>query len=109
MPPKLRPSWWLSESLNNTKNSAFSVYSFYVMPRSNIRNSSVSRHSGLAGYYPFGMQMQGREFVAGLGYKYGLQNWERDDVIAGRGNSYTTLYRQHDPRLSRTWSQDPKS
>jgi hypothetical protein len=79
------------------------------MPTTNTRNISFIPHSGVSGYYPFGMQMQGREFAGGMGYRYGLQNWERDDVIAGRGNSYTTLYRQHDPRLSRTWSQDPKS
>ncbi len=41
-------------------------------------------------------------------YRYGFQGQEMDDEIKGEGNSYTTHYRQYDPRLMRWTSLDPK-
>jgi RHS repeat-associated protein len=41
-------------------------------------------------------------------YKYGYQGSEKDDEIKGNGNSYTTEFRQLDPRLGRWLSIDPK-
>ena len=41
-------------------------------------------------------------------YRYGFQNQEKDDEIKGGGNSYTTFYRQLDPRVGRWFSLDPK-
>jgi RHS repeat-associated protein len=32
---------------------------------------------------------------------------EKDDEIKGSGNSYTTEFRQYDPRLGRRWRPDP--
>lgn len=40
-------------------------------------------------------------------YRYGYQGSEKDDEIAGNGNSYTTFFRQLDPRLGRWFSPDP--
>ena len=40
-------------------------------------------------------------------YVYGFQNMERDDEIKGSGNSYTTTFRQYDPRLGKWLSTDP--
>ncbi|KEZ94010.1 hypothetical protein IL45_02365 [Nonlabens ulvanivorans] len=42
-------------------------------------------------------------------YRYGFNGMERDDEVKGEGNSYTTLFRQYDPRLARWKSIDPKS
>jgi RHS repeat-associated protein len=39
--------------------------------------------------------------------KRGYQESERDDDVKGDGNSYTTFYRMHDPRLGRWFSTDP--
>jgi len=41
-------------------------------------------------------------------YRYGYQGSEKDDEIKGEGNSYTTFYRQLDPRIGRWLSLDPK-
>lgn len=40
-------------------------------------------------------------------YIYGFNGYEGDDEIKGEGNSYTTEYRQYDPRLGRWLSIDP--
>jgi RHS repeat-associated protein len=39
--------------------------------------------------------------------KRGYQGSESDDDVKGEGNSYTTFYRIHDPRLGRWFSVDP--
>lgn len=41
-------------------------------------------------------------------YRYGFNGMERDDEVKGSGNSYTTHFRQYDPRLGRWKSLDPK-
>jgi len=43
---------------------------------------------------------------AGL-YRYGFNGYEKDDEIKSSGNSYTTAFRQYDPRLGRWLSPDP--
>jgi len=40
-------------------------------------------------------------------YLYGFQGQEMDDEVNGNGNSYTTMFRQYDPRLGRWLSLDP--
>ena len=41
------------------------------------------------------------------GYRFGFQNQEKDDEVKGEGNSYTTEFRQLDPRLGRWLILDP--
>ena len=41
------------------------------------------------------------------GYWYGYQGSEKDDEVKGEGNSYTTHFRQLDPRIGRWLSLDP--
>jgi RHS repeat-associated protein len=77
------------------------------MPCTNTRNSSVSRHSGLSCYYPFGMMQEGRQFVGGMGYRWGFNGQDKDNEIKGGGNSYAFEYRIHDSRLGRFLSVDP--
>lgn len=43
----------------------------------------------------------------GAGYKYGFNGQERDDEVAGSGNSYTATFWQYDSRLGRRWNIDP--
>jgi RHS repeat-associated protein len=60
-----------------------------------------------ADYSPFGVQLDGRT-IQGDFYRYGYQGSEKDDEAKGGGNSYTTFFRQLDPRVGRWFSIDPK-
>ena len=42
-------------------------------------------------------------------YRYGFNGMEKDDELKGKGNSYTTEFRQYDPRSGRWLSLDPIS
>jgi len=57
-------------------------------------------------YYPYGMQMQGRNGSTG-DYRYGFQGQEKDDEVKGEGNSVNYKYRMHDPRVGRFFAVDP--
>ncbi|MBI1289487.1 MAG: hypothetical protein GC178_18115 [Flavobacteriales bacterium] len=41
-------------------------------------------------------------------YVFGFQGQEKDDEVAGNGNSYTAEFWQYDTRLGRRWNLDPK-
>ena len=56
-------------------------------------------------YYPFGMQMPGRNFSVGS-YRYGFNGAEMDNDIKGEGNSIDFGARIYDPRISRWLSVD---
>ena len=40
-------------------------------------------------------------------YRFGYNGMEKDPEMKGDGNSYTTEFRQYDPRLGRWLSLDP--
>ncbi len=53
---------------------------------------------------------QSCESVFDTDYRYAYNGHEKDDEVkSGTGNSYTTYYRQYDPRLGRWLSMDPKN
>ena len=58
-------------------------------------------------YSPFGVELDGRT-VSG-GYRHGFQGMELDSEVKGEGNSYSTEFRQLDPRLGRWLSVYPLS
>lgn len=62
-----------------------------------------------ADYYPFGMEMHERTSPPNGNdvYRYGYNGMEKDNEVSGEGNSYTTEFRQYDPRLGRWKSLDP--
>jgi RHS repeat-associated protein len=70
----------------------------YSLNRVGIRNSTD--------YSPFGVELDGRT-VSVEGYRFGYQGSEKDNEFKGEGNSYTTEFRQLDPRLGRWLSVDP--
>ena len=57
-------------------------------------------------YSPFGVELDGRTLSL-EGYRFGYQGSEKDNELKGQGNSYTTEFRQLDPRLGRWFSVDP--
>ena len=63
-----------------------------------------SKHS--LDYSPFGVALYGRNWSSEK-YRCGFQGQEKDDEVKGSGNSYTTEFRQYDPRLGRWLSLDP--
>jgi len=66
------------------------------------------RISSLSDYYPFGMQMPGRQFSQGE-YRYGFNGKEKDNELAGEGNSIHFEFREYDSRIARYSSLDPLS
>lgn len=57
-------------------------------------------------YSPFGVSLDGR-LMEEKSYRYGYQGSEGDNEVKGNENSYTTEFRQLDPRLGRWTSLDP--
>jgi YD repeat-containing protein len=58
-------------------------------------------------YYPFGMQMPGRQWSTGE-YRYGFNGQESDNEIYGEGNAYTAEFWEYDPRIGRRWNLEPE-
>ncbi len=58
-------------------------------------------------YDPFGTEQSGRN--DGDYYRFGFNGYEGDKEVSGEGNSYTTEFRQYDPRIGRWKSLDPMS
>ena len=46
-------------------------------------------------------------YITGDDYRYAYNGMEQDNEVKGNGNSYTTEFRQYDPRLGRWLSLDP--
>ena len=57
-------------------------------------------------YYPFGMQMPGRNITASTTYRYGFNGKEKDGSISGSDNDYDFGARIYDARLGRFNSID---
>ncbi len=58
-------------------------------------------------YYPFGMLLPGRNSSEDE-YRYGFNGMEMDDEVRdSKGTSYTTEFRQYDPRVGKWLSLDP--
>ena len=71
-----------------------------------IRPSNRASIRNISDYSPFGVQLAERTISDG--YRFGFNSMEKDDEIKGTGNSYTTQFRQNDPRIGRWLSIDPK-
>jgi RHS repeat-associated protein len=58
-------------------------------------------------YYPFGMEMPGRTFVLGGGYRYGFGGQEKDQEVYGSTSLYYAAFWEYDARIGRRWNVDP--
>ncbi len=62
-------------------------------------------------YYPFGMAIPELQWYTGSdssNYRYGFNGQEKDNEVAGVGNSMTAEFWQYDSRLGRRFNRDPK-
>lgn len=78
---------------NGTVNTAVSYFSADIMTNSD--------------YYPFGQVEPSRNGVYSSNYRFGYNGMEHDDEVKGNDNSYTTEYREFDPRVGRWFMRDP--
>jgi RHS repeat-associated protein len=62
----------------------------------------------MGNYNPFGMVMPNANNLGAGTYRYGMNGMEQDKEVKGGGNSYTSHFRQYDPRLGRWMSDEPK-
>jgi RHS repeat-associated protein len=61
-------------------------------------------------YYPFGMVVNERQYKdSSFSYRFAFNGMEQDAEVSGKGNSYTTEFRQLDTRLGRWFRVDPKT
>jgi RHS repeat-associated protein len=76
-------------------------------PESGIVDYYVADVVSQSDYYPGGSLLPNRHETASTQYRYGFNGYEQDPEIKGEGNSYTTEFRQYDPRVFRWLSIDP--
>jgi RHS repeat-associated protein len=68
----------------------------------------IARYSLINKNHPFGMVMDGRNYMAGNVYKYGFNGQEKENDISGVDGGYLVFeYRIQDARLGRFLSSDP--
>ncbi|MFO8054203.1 MAG: RHS repeat-associated core domain-containing protein, partial [Bacteroidales bacterium] len=82
------------------------VLSDYRMAESD--GLGVTYHSHVASaaeYYPFGMLLVEGEYKS-ESYRHLFNGMEQDPELKGVSNSYTTTWRQYEPRLGRWFSPD---
>ncbi|MBI1838241.1 MAG: hypothetical protein HYR91_13345, partial [Flavobacteriia bacterium] len=98
-----------SYELSNHLGNVNAVISDIKIPQT-TNTSSVSNYTvnilSINDYSGFGVQLDGRT-VSNNGLRYGFNGYEADNEVKGNGNSYTTDYRQYDPRLGRWLTLDP--
>ncbi len=63
---------------------------------------------GVYHYYPYGKLIENRTWEA-TESRFGFQGQERDDEIAGAGNSLSTLFRQNNTQTCNWLSMDPEA
>jgi RHS repeat-associated protein len=92
--------------------NVLTVFTDKKIPKDEDNNGKVDGYEigifSTADYSPFGVELDGRS-MRPEGYRYGYQGSEKDDEVKGEGNSYTTNYRQLDPRIGRWMTIDPLS
>src|SRR5574343_785278 len=81
-------------------------------PFENTNSVGIPMVYSTSDYYPFGSCIQELQYAyADAGdtskYRFGFNTQEKDDEIAGEGNSYTAEFWQYDGRLGKRFNVDP--
>ncbi|WP_341903540.1 RHS repeat-associated core domain-containing protein [Fluviicola taffensis] len=103
--------------LTNHLGNVLSVISDKVIPHNNGGTIDywLADLRQATDYSPFGVMLHNRDLkltsTSGIfaPYRYSFNGMEKDDEVKGGGNSYTTEFRQYDPRLGRWLTIDPLS
>jgi len=110
------------ELTNHLGNVLTTISDKKLMLASNATPNSGSRNAygnivsyqpevvSISDYYPYGEKIPGRDFTLSNDsiYRYGYNKGsEKDDDVEGKGNEYTTKYREIDVRIAKLWSLDP--
>ena len=74
----------------------------------NAKKASGVCLQNVTDYSPFGAALDGRT-IEGDFYRRAFNGMEKDDELKGKGNSYTTEFRQYDPRLGKWLTIDPET
>jgi hypothetical protein len=106
-----KTTYYESESLSYFDLDSCSMFAV----RSNSKEVSFSDHNRSTVFNVELLSLINKIIGKGRGcdvvgwYRYGYQSSEKDDEVKGSGNSYTTRFRQLDPRLGIWFSIDPKN
>jgi len=94
---------YLMNPNRSTSNLQGAVYQYTY----NAKKASGVCLQNTTDYSPFGVTLDGRTMQRD-GYRYGFNAMQKDDEVKGSSNSYTTEFRQYDPRTCRWQTIDPK-
>lgn len=97
----------LKDHLGNVRVAFSDMRRTTLDPMGGVLTASIDTIASQA-YYPYGSVMPGSTFNE-TGYRYGYQGMEKDDEVQGSARSYTTHFRQLNPRIGRWLSIDPKA
>jgi RHS repeat-associated protein len=78
-----------------------------TIPGDNIADYYDATLFSAQDYYPFGMEMPGRTFVLGGGYRYGFNGKEKDPTEFGSLTHYDYGFRIYNPAIGKFLSVDP--
>ncbi|MBD78742.1 MAG: hypothetical protein CL840_07470 [Crocinitomicaceae bacterium] len=96
----------MTGSSSSQNFAEFKMDNFKVLQASTNTDVPLAEVISHTDYYPFGMPMPGRNGNLSA-YRYGFNGMEKDNEKDDYGNSYTTEFRQYDPRIARWLSVDP--
>ncbi len=97
--------------LSNHLGNVLATITDRKVPDIDISTSTYNYYNpqitSITDYYPFGMQIEERSWVASSSYRFGFNGQEKENDISGEGNHLIFSYRIHDARLGRFLSVDP--
>jgi RHS repeat-associated protein len=92
---------------NHLGNVVTTISDKRLQPATNITPLLLPDVITAQDYYPFGMLQPGRQYTAGVNYRYGFNGKENDNEVKGTGNEQDYGMRIYDPRGGRFLSVDP--
>lgn len=96
----------LNDHLGNVRVVVSDIKQSVINGTTNLPEQYTAVTEAYYNYYAYGSEQANRTFDS-PDYRYGYNGMEKDNEIKGNGNSYTSLFRQLDPRLGRWASLDP--